>query len=133
MMDDVTDASYKSCLADEKAEYMTPAPTHNKSSHPFHRNSKTPPKRHEHKKNDDYIESDEDEVPAFVKARDQMRKQNRSAMKKLLLVTFLSAVFMSVEIIGGLMANSIAIISDAAHLASDVIGLAISVCALAIA
>ena len=54
-------------------------------------------------------------------------------MKKLLCVTGLSLVFMSVEIYGGIMAHSIAIISDAAHLASDVLGLAISVIALAIA
>ena len=54
-------------------------------------------------------------------------------MKKLLTVTALSAVFMLVEITGGIMAQSIAIISDAAHLASDVLGLAMSVACLAIA
>lgn len=72
-------------------------------------------------------------MPAFVKARNEMKRQNREAMKKLLCVTILSAIFMSIEIIGGIMAHSIAIISDAAHLASDVLGLAISVIALAIA
>ena len=54
-------------------------------------------------------------------------------MKKLITVTALSAVFMLVEITGGIMAQSIAIISDAAHLASDVLGLAMSVACLAIA
>jgi len=54
-------------------------------------------------------------------------------MKKLLIVTLLSIVFISVEIVGGLAAHSIAIMSDAAHLASDVIGIGISVLALAIA
>ena len=54
-------------------------------------------------------------------------------MKKLICVTSLSAIFMTVEIMGGLMAHSIAILSDAAHLASDVLGLAVSVIALAIA
>ena len=54
-------------------------------------------------------------------------------MKKLILVIALSLVFMTIEIIGGVIANSIAIISDAVHLGSDVIGLAISVVAIAIA
>lgn len=54
-------------------------------------------------------------------------------MKKLITVTMVSALFMAVEIIGGIAANSIAIISDAAHLGSDVLGLAMSVAALAIA
>jgi zinc transporter 2 len=38
---------------------------------------------------------------------------------------------MIVEIIGGLMANSIAIISDAAHLGSDVLGFGVTIWALA--
>ena len=54
-------------------------------------------------------------------------------MKKLMIVTLLSGVFMTVEIVGGIASNSIALISDAAHLASDTIGLGISVCALSIA
>ena len=54
-------------------------------------------------------------------------------MKLLIKVTMISALFMTVEIIGGIAANSIAIISDAAHLGSDVLGLAMSVAALAIA
>ena len=62
-----------------------------------------------------------------------MKKQNQAAMKKLIIVTVLSAVFMTIEIVGGVAAHSIAIISDAAHLCSDVLGLALSVFALAIA
>jgi len=38
-----------------------------------------------------------------------------------------------VEIIGGILANSIAIMSDAAHLTSDALGLGISIVALKIA
>ena len=54
-------------------------------------------------------------------------------MKKLIFVIILSIIFMTVEIIGGVIANSIAIISDAVHLGSDVIGLGISVVSIAIA
>lgn len=41
-------------------------------------------------------------------------------------------VFVAAEIFGGLLANSIAIMSDAAHLVSDALGIAISVIALKI-
>ena len=51
-------------------------------------------------------------------------------MKKLIYVIILSIVFMAVEIVGGLIANSIAIIADAGHLATDALGVSISVCAL---
>ena len=40
---------------------------------------------------------------------------------------------MSVEIVGGYLANSIAIMSDAAHLLSDVIGIGFSIVGLIIA
>lgn len=42
-------------------------------------------------------------------------------------------VFMSVEIVGGYLANSIAIMSDAAHLISDVLGIGFSMVGLIIA
>ena len=83
---------------------------------------------HDHKK-----DSYEDDLPSFVKSKMAMKKQNQAAMKKLIIVTVLSAVFMTIEIIGGVAAHSIAVISDAAHLCSDVLGLALSVFALAIA
>lgn len=51
-------------------------------------------------------------------------------MKKLCIVTLLTCVFVALEIFGGLLANSIAIMSDAAHLTSDVIGIGISILAL---
>jgi cation diffusion facilitator family transporter len=48
-------------------------------------------------------------------------------------VIVLTFVFMSVEICGGYIANSIAIMSDAAHLLSDVVGIGFSAVALVIA
>lgn len=44
-----------------------------------------------------------------------------------------SIFFVAIEIAGGYMANSIAIMSDAAHLASDVFGLGVSVVTLNVA
>ena len=54
-------------------------------------------------------------------------------MQKLILVTFVTILFVGVEIAGGIYANSIAIMSDAAHLTSDALGIGISIVALKIA
>ncbi|KAL6536582.1 Metal tolerance protein 1 [Orobanche gracilis] len=57
--------------------------------------------------------------------------QERSAsMKKLFIAVVLCAVFMSVEVAGGIKANSLAILTDAAHLLSDVASFAISLFSL---
>jgi Co/Zn/Cd efflux system component len=44
-----------------------------------------------------------------------MQQKSIEAAKKLLLVTAISVVFMLVELVGGVMSNSIAILTDAAH------------------
>ena len=44
-----------------------------------------------------------------------MQQKSIEAAKKLLLVTLISVLFMSVELVGGIMSNSIAILTDAAH------------------
>jgi len=54
-------------------------------------------------------------------------------MKKLYLVVAITTIFVAVEVIGGLLSNSIAILSDAAHLISDALGIGISIVALKIA
>lgn len=57
--------------------------------------------------------------------------QERSAsMRKLLIAVVLCVVFMSVEVAGGIKANSLAILTDAAHLLSDVASFAISLFSL---
>ncbi|KAK6122522.1 hypothetical protein DH2020_043727 [Rehmannia glutinosa] len=57
--------------------------------------------------------------------------QERSAsMKKLLIAVALCIIFMSVEVAGGIKANSLAILTDAAHLLSDVASFAISLFSL---
>ena len=54
-------------------------------------------------------------------------------MKKLIIVLATSLIFIAIEITGGFYADSIAIMSDAAHIASDVFGFGISIFALHIA
>ena len=66
----------------------------------------------------------------YAKLREEAMATNRKAMRKLIIVLLTSLVFIVVEILGGYYADSIAIMSDAAHIASDVIGFGISICAL---
>lgn len=47
-----------------------------------------------------------------------------------MIVSFVSVIFIVVQLIGGYMAKSIAIFTDSAHLASDLIGFAISILSL---
>ena len=54
------------------------------------------------------------------------------AMKKLFYVSIVCLIFMIIEIIGGYLANSIAIMSDAAHLLSDFFGFIISIISITI-
>jgi zinc transporter 2 len=53
-----------------------------------------------------------------------------AAMKKLVIVSIVSVFFITAQLIGGFMAGSIAIFTDSAHLASDMLGFAISMIAL---
>ena len=60
-----------------------------------------------------------------------LESYNKS-MKKLKIVSFVSVFFVTAEIIGGYLANSIAIYTDSAHLATDMIGFGMSMIALKI-
>lgn len=56
--------------------------------------------------------------------------ERSASMRKLLIAVALCIVFMSVEVVGGIKANSLAILTDAAHLLSDVAAFAISLFSL---
>lgn len=64
---------------------------------------------------------------------EQINKNNTIAQKQLWMATFVSAFFIVAQLIGGYMAGSVAILTDSAHLASDLIGFAISIVALKLA
>ncbi|KMZ72923.1 Metal tolerance protein 1 [Zostera marina] len=57
-------------------------------------------------------------------------KERRASMRKLLVAVVLCIIFMAVEVVGGIKANSLAILTDAAHLLSDVAAFAISLFSL---
>jgi Co/Zn/Cd efflux system component len=78
--------------------------------------------------NKEIQEPEEDNM--WLVKREKARIANNKAMKKLLCVTIMTLVFVGVEIVGGIWANSIAILSDAAHLVSDVAGIGVSIVAL---
>lgn len=88
---------------------------------------------HDHGHHHDHDHDKEPKVPNYAEKRKEAMATNRKAMKKLIIVLLTSLVFIVVEILGGYYADSIAIMSDAAHIASDVIGFGISICALHIA
>lgn len=64
---------------------------------------------------------------------EQINKNNSVAQKQLWMATFVSAFFIVAQLIGGYLAGSVAILTDSAHLASDLIGFAISIVALKLA
>lgn len=53
-------------------------------------------------------------------------EERSASMLKLLIVVVLCIIFMGVEVVGGMKANSLAVLTDAAHLLSDVAAFAIS-------
>src|SRR5690349_16399992 len=56
-----------------------------------------------------------------------LSNEKNIVLKKLLKVVTLAGAFMALEVLGGLWADSIAILSDAAHMLSDVLGFVISI------
>lgn len=59
-------------------------------------------------------------------------EEYNAAMKKLVWVSCVSIVFITLQIIGGYISNSIAVFTDCAHLATDMIGFIMSMVALRI-
>ena len=64
--------------------------------------------------------------------RKATQHSNKQAMRKLTLVSFVSVFFIAAQVVGGWYAGSIAIFTDSAHLASDMMGFGISIAALKI-
>jgi cobalt-zinc-cadmium efflux system protein len=53
-----------------------------------------------------------------------------SAQRNMLVVVFITAGIMMVEIIGGILANSLALLSDAGHMLTDILALSLSLAAM---
>lgn len=80
-------------------------------------------KAHAHKK---------DECDGYNKARGAANRRNRE-QTILLRATILCFVFMGIEVAGGILSGSLAILTDAAHLLSDVAGMLIGVISIYLA
>ncbi|XP_020252688.1 metal tolerance protein 1-like [Asparagus officinalis] len=63
-------------------------------------------------------------------ANEKDAQERQASMRKLLIAVVLCIIFMAVEVVGGIKANSLAILTDAAHLLSDVAAFAISLFSL---
>jgi len=73
-------------------------------------------------------ESTQNDKECLLKCGSQSKKHEKSkVIKKLFKVMILATIFMTLETIGGVMADSIAIISDAAHMLSDLLSFIISI------
>ncbi|GAV74278.1 Cation_efflux domain-containing protein [Cephalotus follicularis] len=66
----------------------------------------------------------------FSDANSKEAEERSASIRKLLIVVVLCVIFMSIEVAGGIVANSLAILTDAAHLLSDVASFAISLFSL---
>ena len=64
------------------------------------------------------------------KLMEDRKKTSKGALKTLCIVSFLCLIFMGIEVAGGLISGSLAILTDAAHLLSDFSGFAISMFAI---
>ena len=73
---------------------------------------------------------DSDASQAEFMAKD--KEEYDEAMKKLVAVMCLSIIFITGQMIGGYISNSIAIFTDCAHLATDMIGFMMSMLAMRI-
>src|SRR3954454_23444633 len=68
--------------------------------------------------------------PASVDAAASVRGDRRVAQRRALqLALVANAAFLGVEVVGGIAFNSLALLADAAHMASDVVALAIALVA----
>uniref|UniRef100_A0A915DPV4 Zinc transporter 2 n=1 Tax=Ditylenchus dipsaci TaxID=166011 RepID=A0A915DPV4_9BILA len=56
-----------------------------------------------------------------------LQRDDKSAEKVLILVAFLSAIFIILEFTGGLLANSLSIMTDAGHMLSDFLSFVVSI------
>jgi hypothetical protein len=74
-----------------------------------------------------------DHCHAGNKDLEELKKRNKPVLRKLICVLILCILFMIAEIVGGLLANSISIQTDAAHMAADIVGFFLSIVAIYIA
>lgn len=62
----------------------------------------------------------------------KLQAENKFVMKKLLFVSMICLIFMGLEVAGGIISGSLAILTDAAHMFSDVSGFLISYFAISL-
>jgi zinc transporter 2 len=69
----------------------------------------------------------------YIGYRSQLEEVNRKVISKLFKVSIFSFLFMTIEFVGGWLSHSLAVMTDAAHLLSDLSGFIISMLSLYIA
>jgi len=69
---------------------------------------------------------------SFLVSKAAVKSTAQASLKKLVLASVLCFIFMLGEFVGGMLANSLAILTDSAHLLSDLLGFGISIAAVLI-
>ena len=72
----------------------------------------------------------DEDMPLWERKNKDQKANNKKAMRRLCCVTLITLGFMCIEITGAIWAHSIALLSDSAHLLSDVLGIGVSIWAL---
>jgi cobalt-zinc-cadmium efflux system protein len=85
---------------------------------------------HAHKHGDDHGHSHGDKHDHNHDHDEEDSTNNKKALRALYIATFVSIFFIGAQLAGGIIANSIAIMLDTAHLATDVLGFLISIMAI---
>lgn len=87
--------------------------------------------KHDHKKHDHSHDHKHGEFSppklSFEERQREKKEKSSKALKQLYIASFCSIIFVVLQLIGGILANSIAIMSDTAHLTADLIGFLISI------
>ena len=79
-------------------------------------------------KNDEYHQTSNDKESFHERKNEEIyKKEEDKPIKKLVWICIICTIFMIIEIVGGYLANSIAIMTEAAHLLSDLLGFLVSI------
>ena len=112
---------------------------HREDGHEHNKNHKHAHK-HDHKHNDkhdhchDHKHGESSPAKLSVEERQKQKEEKSSkALKQLYIASCVSLLFVALQLVGGILANSIAIMSDTAHLAADLIGFLISIFSIKLA
>ncbi|VDM96676.1 unnamed protein product [Thelazia callipaeda] len=80
------------------------------------------------------IESNNDDIPLYYcDKNDKLKNDNRRALRSLSIASVVTTIFIVIEFLGGYFANSLAVMTDAGHMVSDLLSFFVSIAAIKLA